>query len=135
MSDQRLAVNSEIRAYWKEYNKSLDYTRTKTRKIPQFTRHNGKKLKRLQTTWKYPKSSQGNLAIMKVPKIGYKGPERDRGKVRAYGMRPKVITNSNQLSLASNSGHLPVIGANVGARRRKVLLECAKKNNWCLYLT
>ncbi len=135
LPSMRTRINRQIETYWKSMKKTLDYKPIKSKKVPNFTRHNGNKLKRLsRSNWRYPKSCQGNRAIMTVPKIGYKRPAKERGALRAYGMKPAIVVNIQDLKEAHGKGYLPILSRTLGAKKRQLLLNMARESSIPLIL-
>lgn len=127
----RDTVNKQLANYWKSCKKDGTFTYKSVNKKthPQFTRHNGSRLVRLNTGWRYPRSTQGNRSTITKPLIGYRNPANVRHCLKAYGKRIGVVYTQNQLGKAVAEGCIPVLGRTLGARSRIRLLAYARAQN------
>ena len=128
----RLQVNQAIYHYWQEYKKTHKFKALKKAKVPSFTRHNGTRLKRLEGSWRFPNSTQGNRSRLCKPSIGYKRPSSKRFKLAAYGLEIGVITNKNELETVVAQAKLPVVSRTLGVLKRLAILNLCKERGWPL---
>ena len=135
MSDSKSKeVNSQIREYWLSKKKEVLLRRLSKNKVPSFTRHNGRRIKRLKRVWRSPKGSHGNK--LTVPKIGYKRPDHLRFRRSSDGLLFRVVKNKKDLSeIKLKEYEVFVFSAVLGARKRKELLEHAKELQKPVYIT
>lgn len=128
------SVNNLIREYWLETKSNVLIKPVKKKKKPSFTRHNGNRIKRLKKAWRRPKGT--GTSTLKSPKIGYKRPESKRYRRASDGLFFRVINNENELLALSERKpfQVGVFSAVMGAKKKRVLLEKARRLSLPLYM-
>ena len=129
---RRKKINSSIRNYWFEIKKQLELSPVNKNFCPNFTRHNGRKIKRLSENWRYPKGSKCNT--LTNPKIGYKRPTDLRFRRSSDGLLFRKITNEKDLrNLNLKKYEVLIFSSTLGARKRQLLLQKIKELKLPLY--
>ena len=131
----RSKVNNQIRTYWLEMRNSVNRDPVVKKKVPDFTRHNGRKLKRLKNKgWRFPKGTKCNIPTR--PKIGYKNSKESRGR-KVNGLKLIIVNSIADFKSSSARKDYQVFcfAKAMGTKKRKELLEYCKSNKLPLYIT
>lgn len=100
------------------------------RRKPKFLRQ-GQYLKRVGEKWRKPRGIHSKLRQKKkgkgsLPNVGYMAPKNLRG-LHPSGYRERLVENVNYLSLIDPKKEAVRISSKVGERKRKEIINKAKK--------
>ncbi len=91
-------------------------------------------LERLGEKWRKPKGRQSKLRLQKkgkgkLPKIGFRTPKSERGKIKVGNklLEPIKIMNVNDLKKIDANKQIGIVGSAVGKRKRELIKEEAKR--------
>lgn len=96
-----------------------------------FKRQESWKRKKIENSWRRPRGKHSKQRLekkgkLKVPKIGYKKPEEERGK-HPSGYEEKLVTNKENLENIDPDQTAVRIRGSVGTRKREKIKEKAKE--------
>ncbi|MCW1292329.1 MAG: eL32 family ribosomal protein [Candidatus Rehaiarchaeum fermentans] len=101
-----------------------------------FKRRDSSKLKRLGDKWRRPKSRRNWTRVKargrpRIVEKGYRTPKSSRGRID--GKLPVLIHSINELEKINSQDNIVIIGGDVGAKKRKLIVEECNKRGIKVY--
>ena len=103
------------------------------RKKPKFGRQGANYLKKVEDKWRRPRGLHSKLKLKQkskgaMPKIGYGAPRSTKG-LHPSGLREVYIQNLNDLKKIDNKTDAGRISAQIGKKKKMLIVEKAKEWN------
>jgi large subunit ribosomal protein L32e len=100
------------------------------RKKPKFVRQGANYLKKVKKKWRRPRGLHSKLKLKqkskgKIPNVGYGAPKSKRG-LHPSGLKEVYVQNLKDLDKIDNKTQAGRISAQVGKKKKKLILEKAK---------